>query len=181
MSDWDGYAVPLANKFSYTNTFLHCPPFYDVSRGDEARNSTCDFVIATEVFEHVVPPANRAFINAFDLLKSGGHFIFTVPWTTALHTVEHFPNLHEYRIVRFDDDFVMVNRTKDGTYEVHSDLVFHGGPGETLEMRLYCRSDLESILAEVGFTDIRIFGEDHLEFGIINKHPWSLPILARKV
>lgn len=181
MSDWDGYALPLAQKVSYSNTFLHCAPFYDVSKGDETRNCTCDFVISTEVFEHVMPPVKRAFVNTFDLLRSGGHLILTVPWTTESETDEHFQNLNDYRIVSFGDEFVMVNRTRDRAYELHTDLVFHGGPGETLEMRVFSRDGLVRNLEEVGFSNVRIFASDYPEFGIIHKHPWSLPILAHKI
>jgi SAM-dependent methyltransferase len=180
MSDWDGYAPTLTAKFAYTNTFFHCEPFYDVAVGDEVRSETCDFVISTEVFEHVAPPVDRAFTNAFDLLRPGGHLIFTVPWTTKSQTDEHFPRLHNYRIVSFDDDFVLVNRTVEGRYELHRDLVFHGGPGETLEMRVFCESELQTHFARAGFTDVRICAANVPEFGVIHKHPWSLPIVARR-
>jgi SAM-dependent methyltransferase len=180
MSDWDGYARPLANKFSYSNTFLHCAPFYDVAIGDVTRSETCDFVISTEVFEHVLPPVSRAFSNTLTLLKPGGHFIFTVPWTTAPQTDEHFQSLHDYRIVNFDDEFVLLNRTRDGRYELHNQLVFHGGPGETLEMRVFCRSDLQQHFIRAGFADVHICAKDYPAFGIIQKKPWSLPIVARR-
>jgi hypothetical protein len=180
MSDWDGYAGPLATKFAYTNTFFHCEPFYDVGKGDRGRAGTCDFVISTEVFEHVAPPVDRAFGNAFELLKPGGHLIFTVPWTTKPQTEEHFPDLLDYRIVRFDGEFVLVNRTRHGSYELHQELIFHGGPGETLEMRVFCQSALKNHFARAGFADVQTVGSDVPEFGIIHKHPWSLPMLARR-
>lgn len=180
MSEWDGYASWLSKKFSFTNTFFHCEPFFDVAAGAGARANTCDFVISTEVFEHVAPPVSRAFKGAFDLLKAGGHFIFTVPFTLKPETTEHFPELHDYRIIQFDNDYVLVNRTKDGRYMLHQNLIFHGGPGTTLEMRVFCQKDVEMYLREAGFQDIRILGDDVPEFGIIHKHPWSLPILASR-
>jgi SAM-dependent methyltransferase len=175
MSDWDAYAAPLAAKLSYTNTFFHGEPFYDVAAGDDARSGTCDFVIATEVFEHVGQPIDRAFANAFDLLKPGGKIIFTVPWLTEAETDEHFPELHDYRIVRFGDEAVLVNRTKDGRYQLHRNLVFHGGEGETLEMRIFCRAALERHFARAGFVDVAVHGEDFVPFGILQNGPWSSP------
>jgi SAM-dependent methyltransferase len=180
MSDWGGYALPLADKLAYTNTFFHREPFYDVAIGDKARSGTCNFVIATEVFEHVCPPVERAFTNAFDLLKPGGYFVFTVPWSTKAATVEHFPELCDYRLVRFDDDIILVNRSKDGRYELHKDLIFHRGDGEMLEMREFCRLALEDHLVRTGFTNVSIMTEDMPDFGIVHKHPWSLPIVATR-
>src|SRR5918997_4002416 len=31
MSDWDGYAVPLAEKFNYRNTYYHQEPKLDIT------------------------------------------------------------------------------------------------------------------------------------------------------
>ncbi|TAK48328.1 MAG: methyltransferase domain-containing protein [Xanthobacteraceae bacterium] len=180
MSDWDGYARPLAAKFSYVNTLFHAEPFFDVAQGAGTRAGTCDFVISTEVFEHVAPPVERAFACVFDLLKPGGKFIFTVPFTLQVETREHFPELFDYRIVQFDDEYVLVNRTRDGRFQLHDGLVFHGGPGTTLEMRLFCQSDLRDHLVRAGFTDICFYDTQVPEFGIYHKYPWSLPILATK-
>jgi len=180
LSDWPGYANVLAQKFSYTNTYFHQPPLLDIVTPDLDRAATCDFVISTEVFEHVLPPVARAFTGVFTLLKPGGHLLLTVPFTNNPETVEHFPELHDYRIIQFDENYVLVNRTRDDRYVIHENLIFHGGPGTTLEMRVFCRADLERHLAAAGFTEIQIFAEDKAEWGILHKHPWSLPILARK-
>ncbi len=180
MSDWPGYAEPLAKKFSYTNTYFHQPPFLDISAPVTERARTCDFVISTEVFEHVAPPVGRAFSHTFDLLKPGAHLILTVPFTNAPTTTEHFPDLHDYRIIQFGQDYVLVNRTKDGRYALHEKLCFHGGPGTTLEMRIFCMQDVIGHLTDAGFTDVQVFGDDVPQWGILHKHPWSLPILARR-
>ena len=180
MSDWVGYAEPLAEKFSYTNTYFHQPPFLDISAGAVERAQTCDFVISTEVFEHVAPPVERAFSHTFDLLKPGGYLILTVPFSNTPTTLERFPDLHDYRIIQFGEDYVLVNRTKDGRYALHDKLCFHGGPGTTLEMQIFCRQDLIKHLTNAGFTDVQVFGDDVPQWGILQKHPWSLPILARR-
>lgn len=180
MSDWPGYAEPLAEKFNYTNTYFHQPPFLDIAAPVVERALTCDFVISSEVFEHVTPPVTRAFHHTFELLKPGGYLILTVPFTNAPASAEHFPDLHDYRIIQFGEDYVLVNRTKDGRYVPHDKLCFHGGPGTTLEMRVLCRNDVIKHLTDAGFTDIQVFGDDVLQWGIVHRHPWSLPILARR-
>src|SRR5262249_1582277 len=113
-------------------------------------------------------------------LKPGGHLIFTVPFTNEPATTEHFPELHDYRVVQFDDRYVLLNRKADGTYAVHENLVFHGGPGTTLEMRVFCRQDVIAHLTNSGFPSIEVFEKDVPEGGILHKHPWSLPILAQR-
>jgi SAM-dependent methyltransferase len=179
LSDWN-YAEPLAEKFNYTNTYYHQPPYLDISAPVTDRAATCDFVISTDVFEHVAPPVSRAFKGVFDLLKPGGHLILTVPFTNEPQTVEHFPDLCDYRIVQFGEEYILVNRTADGRFKVYDKLVFHGGPGTTLEMRVFCRKDVEQHLADAGFADVRIMGDNAPQWGIVHNHPWSLPILARR-
>jgi SAM-dependent methyltransferase len=81
LSDAWAYALPLAEKFSYENTFYHTEPRLDIADIDPARAGRYDFIIASDVFEHVAPPVARAFANARRLLKPGGKLIFTVPFT----------------------------------------------------------------------------------------------------
>jgi hypothetical protein len=57
MSDWPGYAVPLAQKMRYTNTFLHTEPLLDVTQpGDEAKDM--DFA-AFRAMQDAVTPAEE--------------------------------------------------------------------------------------------------------------------------
>ncbi|HSS26139.1 MAG TPA: hypothetical protein VLL82_17510, partial [Mycobacterium sp.] len=113
------------------------------------------------------------------LLKPGGYFIFSVPWSTKPETDEHFPRLHDYRIVDFGDERVLINRTKQGRYELYADLCFHGGEGTTLEMRVFCEAGLRSQLAQAGFVDVCL-ADDVPEFGILHKCRFNLPMMARK-
>ena len=57
-----------------TNTFLHKPPLLNTVSPPKEWLSRFDFVISSDVFEHVVPPVSRAFENALHLLKPGGGF-----------------------------------------------------------------------------------------------------------
>lgn len=180
LSDWDGYAKPLAEKIGYTNTYYHQEPFFDICKPVTVRAQSCDFLISSEVFEHVAPPAQIAFQHAFDVLKPGGTLILTVPFTNEDRTREHFPELHDYTIAKLSDDYVLLNRKVDGELVHHENLVFHGGPGSTLEMRVYSREALKRHLADAGFVDVQFLDEDAPQWGILHKNPWSLPILARR-
>lgn len=174
------YAKGLAKQLGYTNTFLHKAPHLDITQPGEAWLGQCDFVISSDVFEHVPPPVGRAFENTLHLLKPGGIFVFTVPYTKEGKTIEHFPDLHDYRLDSQNGHRVLVNTTAEGQRQEFSDLVFHGGEGETLEMRVFSEKGVIEELQRAGFTDIQIHREPCLEQGILWPQDWSLPISARR-
>ena len=89
------------------------------------------------------------------------------------NAAQEIPHWNEY-------DYVLVNRTADGRYTLHEKLCFHGGPGTTLEMRVFCRADLIRQLSEAGFVGIQVMDTDAPEWGILHKCPWSLPLLAQR-
>lgn len=181
LSDWVEYATRLAEKVDYTNTYYHQEPRLDITDiGDDIAGS-CDFIISTDVFEHVLPPVSKAFEGARRLLKPGGLLVMTVPYALEFsHTREHFPDLHEWCL---EGDavsgFRLRNKRRDGVEEVFDDLVFHGGPGSTLEMRLFSQDSLLAELRDAGFSDVRIANEDLPEIGVLWPCQWSLPVLAR--
>ena len=181
MTDWAGYAEPLAARFSYVNTYYHEEPRFDITNPGPERTGQYDFVISTEVFEHVQAPVERAFENAARLLKPQGFLILTVPYTGLDdETKEHFPDLDAYRIIQLEDQFVLVNRRPDGVVETFTDLAFHGGPGSTLEMRLFAEKDLVDKLLAAGFHEVVVMRESYPEFGVQLPQPWSRPMVARK-
>jgi SAM-dependent methyltransferase len=179
LSDAAAYATPLAQKFGYTNTWFHTEPRLDIAATPPEMNGRYDFLIASDVFEHVAPPVSRAFANARRILKPGGVFVFTVPFALEGDTLEHFPDLHDFRIVEENGRWTLHNRTADGRDETFTDLVFHGGPGTTLEMRLFSRPALEREFAQAGFASLRIAAEPCFAHGIVWPEPWSVPMVAR--
>ena len=181
LSDSPQYADLLAEKLDYRNTFFHREPYFDITRVDEGQLGRYDFVLASEVFEHVPPPAEVAFANAFRLLREGGVLVFTVPYSLDPATAERFPGLHEYGLARVGGSTVLVNRTREGELRVTDDLVFHISFGDpALEMREFSEADLKSRLVAAGFSEVRIFSEDYAPYGIVRAENWSLPIVARK-
>jgi SAM-dependent methyltransferase len=182
MTDWEGYAIRLAEKFSYTNTYFHTEPKLDISAGQlpDRFVAANDFVISSEVFEHVPPPVQKAFENVFAMLKPGGVFVLTVPYGTAAKTTEHFPELHDYQVTEIDGVYQLRNVTRDGTIQEFKDLVFHGGPGATLEMRIFAEPAIQKHFAQAGFVSITIHRTPDLQHGIWWPEPWSLPVSARR-
>lgn len=181
MSDAHCYAHVLEQKYEYTNTFYHCEPLLDIMRPAQQWLGNNDFVITSDVYEHVPPPIQQAFDNLLALLKPGGVAIFSVPYLLQPETLEHYPNLHDFSL-RQDEkgEWVLDNVTKDGAREEFRHLIFHGGPGSTLELRLFGLPALEANFKAAGFTDVRIHSESYFEHGIFWLHPWSLVISAVK-
>lgn len=180
MSDWDGYAGALAEKLDYLNTFYHTEPKLDIRDPDPGRFGTLDFILSSDVFEHVAPPVDIAFENAAKLLKPDGVFVFSVPYKLEGRTDEHFPELFDYRVEKSGTGFVLHNRTRTGEEQEFRDLVFHGGAGATLEMRVFSRDDLLGHFERAGFDRPRICSEDFSKHGVIWDCQWSLPMVARR-
>ena len=110
---------------------------------------TLDYLISSDVFEHTPPPVDVPFKNASKLLKKGGTFILSVP--TAQEYVEHFPELNKFEIIETKAGYVLANATSSGALQIRSDLTFHGGPGSTLEMRIFSEEKVNSLLQANGF------------------------------
>src|SRR5665213_505965 len=75
LTDPASLAARLAECFTYRNTHLDSEPRFDI-RCDPAPFGQLDFLIASEVFEHVEPPVIKAFHNAARLLKPSGFLLF---------------------------------------------------------------------------------------------------------
>lgn len=180
LSDWLGYAVNLALKVGYLNTFYHQAPFLDIAAPPAEYLNRYDFVISSDVFEHVPFPVQRAFAGTAALLKPGGLLVLTVPFTDVPETVEHFPDLDVFKVVELGGEYVLLNRDKAGRTTARTGLVFHGGPGDTLEMREFARADTIALLTQAGFTDIVVHEGAVPEWGIIPPHHHGLPITARR-
>lgn len=179
LSDWEGYAGLLAEKFDYVNTQFHTRPRLDITRpGRRYRN--LDFLVSTDVFEHVAPPISRAFHGAFGLLKPGGCFILSVPYAMQPETIEHFPDLYRFKIVQEEGKPILYNRTRWLRRQQRFDnLKFHGGAGATLEMRLFSKNGLIKELRDAGFREIE-FSDQSPEEGIVFENPCGFPLIARK-
>lgn len=179
ISDWSGYARRLRRVLDYRNTFVHRAPRLDMTAVPARERERYDFVIAIDVFEHVAPPVRRAFEGAAALLKPGGVFVFSAPYTLDAETVEHFPDLRTHVLTTLLGRRCLVYESASGELRLRTDLVFHGGDGATLEMRLFSRDDVLAHLRATGFTEIRIL-DDMPEWGIVYDNPCSRTIVSVK-
>jgi hypothetical protein len=180
MSDWDGYAATLAQRFAYTNTFYHVEPRLDITDIPESQVGRHRFLISSDVFEHIpLFGLDDAFRNGRRLLRDDGFFLFTVPFLKHGETQEHFPRLHDFRIEGVDGQRILRNRTATGEEEVFDQLVFHGGDGMTLEMRVFSESDILRRLHEAGFSSAQVRIDHVPEFGIMWPMDFHVPIVAR--
>jgi SAM-dependent methyltransferase len=179
MSDPLPLAALLGRRMAYTNTYYHCEPHLDVcAPGEHA--GRYDLVVCSEVLEHVPRPIEPAFTGLHDLLRPGGLLVFSVPYRPDGETVEHFPGLHDYEIAVRDGEHVLRNTTPDGRVEVHRDLVFHGGPGETLELREFALPDLLARLEAAGLVGVRVHREPNFAHGVWWPGADGWPITARR-
>ena len=180
MSDWEGYSGKLEEKFAYVNTYYHTEPRLDITNVPDEALGRYRFLISSDVFEHIPGFAlDSAFRNARRILQDGGAFIFTVPFLKTGETQEHFPRLRDFRIIETRGKRYLYNRTVDGEEEIFDQLVFHGGEGMTLEMRMFTEPDLRRRLEKAGFSSIRVCADHEPEFGIIWPMDWAVPIVAR--
>ena len=179
MSDWIGYGMPLGKKLGYKNTYYHQEPKMDITAVDSALHGTMDFIISSDVFEHVEPPISRAFENVRKLLKPDGVLIFSVPYVKDGCTVEHFPDLYKYEIAQKGGDYILQNITRDGGKQIYENIVFHGGCGATLEMRVFSEISLLEEFRKACFANVKIYKASDFEHGIYWDCNCSLPIAAR--
>jgi SAM-dependent methyltransferase len=181
MSDASTYADRLAQVLRYQNTFYHTEPLFDITKPAAEHLGRYDFVITSDVFEHVAPPVAAAFTNLFNVLKPGGFVIFSVPFGLDADTLEHFPRLNEWSIeTTSSGGHQLRNRTVEGEEEVYDQLIFHGGPGTTLEMRLFSWPALQREFSRAGFIDLRLHDQPNFAAGVYWREPWSITLSAMR-
>jgi SAM-dependent methyltransferase len=179
MADQMECASLLESRFDYRNTFYHEAPRFDVSQPPE-EGELFDFILAGDIFEHVAPPVEQSLANACALLKPHGFLAMTVPYSLDETTLEHFAELHESSVATVGGHQVLVNRTPAGVWQVFENLVFHGGHGSTLELRMFGEADLRRKLGDAGFGRVEFAATDYPPFGIAYSELWSLPLIAAK-
>ena len=183
MSD-SSWANICAEKFDYKNTFYHKEPKLDIYNDDDVQKYTnLDFIISSDIFQFIKPYPNiqLTFDNMNKMLKPNGFIVFSVPFIYGEHQ-EHYPNLYDYKIIKHDNEFVLVNTTKDGENEVFNNLKFYGENNTKLEMRMFTKESLIKYLWDAGFVEIEFHDpdEDMNKYGIFWDNICSLIITARK-
>ena len=180
ISDSSIYAERLRTKLDYRNTFYDREPRFDLRNPPPGEAQAYDFLIASEVFEHVAPPVEAAFENASALLKPNGVLLLTVPYSLEADTVERLAGVREFGLANVGGT-VLVYRSPDGGLCATDRVAFHiGCRGPSPELREFSEAGLRAALARAGFSETRIYNDDCPEFGILPAEAWSLPIAARR-
>jgi len=151
-------------KASYQNTYYDTEPMLDVTNPARKHHKAADLLINSDVLEHVMFPWQKALSGSFKILKPGGHLILTVPYKKNGISVEKYAHLASYEVsetgevsgTNFNNEIVTVE-----------DPIFHGGPGNTLEMRILSLAVILDALRECGFINIVVDDEDVSTFGIV--------------
>jgi hypothetical protein len=131
LTDPTPIATRLAEHFTYCNTYFDAEPRFDI-RFDPSPLGQLDFLIASEVFEHIEPPVIDAFHNAARLLKRSGVFLFSVPWVWSGDGSQTLPAFHDWRLDREAGRWVIVDRDVNGAVRRFYDPSFDGSPGPSL-------------------------------------------------
>jgi SAM-dependent methyltransferase len=180
LSDTEIYARPLSLIFSYVNTYYHKDPKLDITSVPSKFINSADFVIASDVFEHIPPPIEKAFCNLYNVVKNGGVVIFSVPYINHGTTIEHFPEIFDYHITTEGGKKLLINKTRDGKIQRYENLRFHGGAGATLEMRIFSKPSLIKHIESAGFTDITVYDMSTPEFGILANEEGSSFVMSMR-
>jgi hypothetical protein len=168
-------AAALAGRFDYVNSYLHRFPRLDISEVPPDLGGAFEFVVCSDVLEHVPPPVEPALQGLASLVRPGGFVVASVPCTRG-ETVEHYPDLDSYDIV----GETVVWTGKDGREHCDPHPEFHGGQGRTLAFRLWNVDDFHARLDQVGLV-AELQGEavDAPEYGVPALPDAGLALLRR--
>jgi hypothetical protein len=151
-------------------------PILDISHPDKYLN-TANILISSDILEHVMPPHGHAMRGHFRVLKKGGWLILTTPYFIHSAFLEKYPWMVNYE-VSSEGTVRGVDSTGE-TVEIDNP-VFHGGPGNTLEMRLFTPEIIVEGLVSAGFKNIEILDQDVEEYGIMRSSTRMGTIIAQK-
>jgi SAM-dependent methyltransferase len=179
----DGYLTSTVltkiYRKQYVNYHYHLDPKLDITEVSSHLISTADIISCSEVLEHVEPPIQKAFLGLYQLLRTNGKLVLSVPHTDINGThVEHFPVMTESRILSRENGLVLEGKGPKGELFAFGDLTFHGGIGATLEYRIFSKNSLEQNLEAAGFKRLKSCN-NNIFFGVYWE-PWSRVWTATK-
>jgi hypothetical protein len=151
ISDDDRLARVFEEKFSYTNTFFHREPRLDICSKASCSSFRADLIICSDVIEHTVSAPIVPLGNLFQMLTPGGGLVLSAPTFSFDSTIEWYGGVAEMEVSEESGRHIVRWRNKRGTQYVDTDPVFHGGPGQVLELRLISHSELLAVARSVGF------------------------------
>jgi SAM-dependent methyltransferase len=164
-------------ELSYVNTFFDVDPRLDISNPSKNWHNFADILISSDVMEHVMPPISKAFDGHYQVLRPGGKLILTTPYFHGRSFIEKYPHMRGYYV---DENLNVIAQGEKYNSLKIADPVFHGGPGNTLEMRIFAPEIIREGLENAGFVDIVFNEEDVPMYGIIRSATNMGTITAKK-
>jgi len=143
-------AKQLVNKFDYVNTYYHKGPKLDLTDVDPQWRECAQFVICSDVLEHVPPPTHFAIEGLYSVVASGGAAIISIPYTTADTTIEFYPKLERDEV----QGNQVIWHDSNGVQHFDDNPEFHGGAGQTLAFRVWSLAKFEEALLRAGFSSV---------------------------
>jgi SAM-dependent methyltransferase len=186
-SDAMAYADRVANLFDYANTYLHVEPRVDVCDAVTLGPFIgCNFILCSDVLEHVLADPTAAIRNMYDCLKPGGCLVVSAPSYEMAATIEKYPTLRSYSVVPIAGRYVVIYETTAGAVGFDPDPVFHGGPGSVLEMRLFSHEALVRAVTAAGFSAVSMVGKEALAYGavwppLVDRNDITFPLNGRVI
>jgi len=164
----------------YVNTFLDENPRLDIENPPKSMIGAVDILISSDVLEHVMFPISKSLVGSARLLSRRGVLILTVPYHVVGPSVEHYPWMVRYRVDLETDPPEVTGFDQSGKEFIISDPIFHGGPGNTLEMRHLNLSVILDELKKAGFSSVEHFYHSIPDLGIVPANGMGAVIGFRK-
>lgn len=168
ISDDTRYSKQLEYKFSYKNTFYEREPHLDIMLFDDNLTNKFNFIICSDVLEHIMGDYKKALLNLYNYLKINGVLIFSVPYTFSKNTYERYPECIKYETLGDSKNRYIKITNKNGECYYEYNPIFHGGSGNTLEMRVFSYYDIIKTAKSIGFK-IKLFKLNIPRFGIYGR------------
>ncbi|MSX34844.1 MAG: methyltransferase domain-containing protein [Actinobacteria bacterium] len=135
--------------FNYSNSQLDVHPIVDLLNPQSSMQGLYDFVICSDVLEHVPPSAERAIASLASFLRPGGIAMVSVP-VSGGETEEYYPDITDWSML--DGELHWTDAS--GASHIDNDPEIHGGDGLTIAFRTWGAEDFERAVLSNGFSSI---------------------------
>jgi SAM-dependent methyltransferase len=153
LSDVPPLVPALQSKVAFTNTYFHQFPRLDLRSPPPELVGALEFVICSDVLEHVPPPIESALHGMFSCIRPDGFAVVTVPVAGAT-TDEYYPGIVDFEVREDDGSHVVEWTDADGAHHIDPEPDMHGGSGQTLAFRSCAAADIAERLRAVGFDPV---------------------------
>ena len=161
ISDDINVASRVATKFFYSNSYYDVFPLLDIRKVPSVAKRAFEFVICSDVLEHIDTGLDFAVEGIASMLKPNGFAVISVPILVDQANLEFYPNLSTFEILNGEVHWTDTN----GEKMVDTNPEFHGGRGQNLAFRQFTDDSITSTLLNNGFSKI-IKGMTAKKYGV---------------